>query len=375
MSNGGVIGPRTKIPITVANYRGVRYIRVYGAGSNANSSTHFVEVQANTAVNGGTNRALNIGSSGGISQYTGGTPEFTVNNTNWQILTNGNTSSSDYIGFGSSNAGIQLDLGAIYYDIAEIRIWNYYADSRIYNNVTVFISTDNSNWITLYGPTNTATTASGVSAPVTTVNSTSYGGMWKLEDVVDGVKEGTWPSMYETLTYTITSSGGGVSISGNGTTSFNVFKTSGTLAWNLQAYCATPFVAPCTIEFNKNASSTDDGNSYAMISWNSDPTTNDSYTSLDHAAYPYMQSAYSVYHNSNQVLSSGTWSSSNKFYLVYDTDGYIRHYNGSTLLYSANYGTGNTVYVDSSYYSNSATNAGFSNVRVRKQSWNGTAYV
>ena len=140
----------------------IRYIRVYANGSTANVSTHFVEIQANTA--GGTNRALNLGSTGGLSQYTGGTPEFTVNNTNWQILTNGNTSSSDYIGFGTGGGGVQVDLGQIYTDISEVRIWNYYLDNRTYNSVTIFISTDATNWTTIYGPTNTATTASGVPA-------------------------------------------------------------------------------------------------------------------------------------------------------------------------------------------------------------------
>jgi hypothetical protein len=140
----------------------IRYVRVYANGSTSNPSTHFVEIQANTST--GINRALNRGSGGGLSQYSGGTPEFTVNNTNWQILTNGSTDSSDYIGFGSGGAGIQMDLGQVFDDISEIRVWNYYADGRTYYNLTIFVSLDGTNWTTLYGPTNTATTASGVPA-------------------------------------------------------------------------------------------------------------------------------------------------------------------------------------------------------------------
>jgi hypothetical protein len=112
-----------------------------------------------------------------------------------------------------------------------------------------------------------------------------------------------------------------------------------------------------------------------MIGWNTDPTTDASYTSLDYAAYPYRTEAYRVYHNGSSVHDSGAWSTANTFYIVYDTDGYIRHYNGSTLLYSVNYGTGNTVYIDSSLYSPNSTYGGFSNIRAIRQSWNGSAYV
>jgi hypothetical protein len=157
--------------------------------------------------------------------------------------------------------------------------------------------------------------------------------------------------------------------------SANIFKTSGSSSWDNQAYSLTQFSAPCTIEFNKQAASGDNGVSYAMIGWNEDPTTNASYTSLDYASYPYRTDTYAVYHNGSLVHFSGTWSTTNKFYIVYDTDGFIRHYNGSTLLYSVNYGTGKTVYVDSSFYSVNSTFGGFSNIKVSRRSWNGTSYV
>ncbi len=159
--------------------------------------------------------------------------------------------------------------------------------------------------------------------------------------------------------------------------SVDIFKTSGVGGtWNRQAYCMTPFTAPCTIEFNKLAVATDNGLSYAMIGWNEDPTLSASYTSIDHASYPYATNLYVVYNNGSQVLASGTWNSSKKFYVVYDTDGLIRHWNGTTLLYtSASYGTGKTVYCDSAYYSPSAIYGGFSNIRLIKKAWNGTSYT
>jgi hypothetical protein len=178
--------------------------------------------------------------------------------------------------------------------------------------------------------------------------------------------------LYETMTYTATNT---ITITNNGTYSVNMFKTSGSNAWDSQCYSTTPFTAPCTIEFEKLAGSTDNGVSYAMIGWNTDPTTNDSYTSMDYASYPFATNTYYVYNNGTAVLSSGVWSTSSKFYIVYGTDGFIRHYNGSTLLYSVNYGAGQTVYVDSSIYSVNSTFGGFFNVRVRKKSWNGSSYV
>ena len=155
----------------------------------------------------------------------------------------------------------------------------------------------------------------------------------------------------------------------------NIFKTSGSNAWGTQAYSLTPFIAPCTIEFNKQAGSSDNGLSYAMIAWNEDPTANASYTTLDHASYPYQTNAYSVYNNGSQVLSTGSWSTSEKFYIVYNTDGTIKHYNGSNLLYSVSYGTGKTVYVDTSFYSNNSTYGGFSNIKVSRRAWNGFEYT
>ena len=184
--------------------------------------------------------------------------------------------------------------------------------------------------------------------------------------------KGRFTPEYETLTYTAS---GNLTVTGNGTNTVNIFKTSGGNAWDNQAYSLVSFTAPCTIEFNKQAVSGDNGASYAMIGWNADPLTNASYDTIDYASYPFRTDSYVVYHNGSLVHNSGSWSTSSKFYIVYGTDGVMRHYNGSTLLYSVNYGTGNTVYVDSSFYSPNATFGGFSNIKVIRSAWNGTDYV
>jgi len=182
--------------------------------------------------------------------------------------------------------------------------------------------------------------------------------------------------VYEPLSV-VAQGSGGVAITGNGTTSVSFFKTSGSSAWDTQVYSLQPFTAPVTLEFNKLASPDfgDNGLSYAMISLNADPLTDASYSSLDWAAYPFDLDLYQVYHNNSLVQNGGTWSSSNKFYIVYDTDGFIRHYNGSTLLYQVNTGVGRTVYLDSSLNRVNGGYGGFSNVRITKNAWNGTAYV
>lgn len=183
-------------------------------------------------------------------------------------------------------------------------------------------------------------------------------------------------SDYENVTYA-TNNSSTIYISNNGGKNVDMFRVGGTNSWDRQFYSTTGYTAPCTIEFRKEAATGDNGQSYAMIGWNVDPTANASYASIDYAAYPYRQNLYVLYNNGSQIVPSPnkTWSSSEKFYIVYNTDGTLKHYNGSSLLYSVNYGTGKTVYVDTSFYSNNNIYGGFASVRVRKQAWNGTAYV
>jgi hypothetical protein len=200
----------------------------------------------------------------------------------------------------------------------------------------------------------------------------------KAERLLPSTSVSTWlpnnrPTylQYETLNFTLSAN---LIARGNGTDLVSIFKMSGGFAWDNQAYSSQSFTAPCTIEFNKNSSYVDTTFNYAMIGWNEDPTTNASYDTLDHTAYPYRQSNFEVYNNGAYISAPTAWSSLSKFYIVYTSDGFIKHYNGSTLLYSASYAANKTVYVDSSFYSNSAGTGGFTNIRVIKKAWNGTSY-
>lgn len=153
------------------------------------------------------------------------------------------------------------------------------------------------------------------------------------------------------------------------------FKTSGSIGWDTQVVCLTPYTAPCTIEFYKMAESSDNGISYAMIGWNADPLTDSNYGSIDWAGYPHLTDQYIIYNNGTPIYTGIPWLTNKRFYIVYTSDGYIKHYNGSTLLYSVYKGTGQTVYFDTSLYSVNTIYAGFRNVRIIKKEWNGTRYV
>lgn len=179
----------------------------------------------------------------------------------------------------------------------------------------------------------------------------------------------------EALSFTTT--GQTLNIVYNGSTAATMTKNlAGSNGWDTQVYSLVPYTAPCTIEFNKTAAvgGGDNGVSYTMVGWNNDPTTNADYGTIDHASYPYIASNYHIYNNGSGLGTGIAWDMSKKFYIVYGTDGYIRHYNGSTLLYSANYGTGQTVYFDSSFYSPSDFGS-LRNVRIIKRAWNGTQYA
>lgn len=222
MPNGSLLGGYNypSKPTVVSVPTNVRYIRWYANGNNINGDTHFCELQALTA--SGTNRALNAGTNGRVSQYAGTSQS--ISNSTWQIATDGNTSSGTYVGFGSGGAGIQFDLGAVYTDISQIKFWNYYADNRTYYNVTIAVSGDGTTWTTLYGPTNTASNSSGisVSVPITSSNVLTTFGMWRLEEQYAAKKTSTWQGVSAVV------SGGTVTTSGAYT--IHTFTASGTLS-------------------------------------------------------------------------------------------------------------------------------------------------
>jgi hypothetical protein len=161
----------------------------------------------------------------------------------------------------------------------------------------------------------------------------------------------------------------------NGSTSVTVHKTGGSAAWNASAFSVDRFVAPITIEFVKVAPATNNSTANAMIGFNQSNTTV-SYTDIDYAAYPLALNDWTVYHNGSSQGNQGSWTGSGSTInrITYTTDGYIKHFNGSTQMYSVLWGTGYTVFLDMSFYAVNST-SGFSNIRLVTKEWNGTTYI
>jgi len=186
---------------------------------------------------------------------------------------------------------------------------------------------------------------------------------------------GTIDNSYIPLDFVTTGSAGTITLTNNGSTSVTAFKTAGSVVWDSHIYCTVPFTAPCTVEFTKLALSTDAGTAYTMLGWSLNPTTNASYITITSAAYPYLTTAYQVYASGPLLGTFGAWNPASRFYLSYGLDGFVRHYNGATLLASHNVGVDRTFYIDSSFYSVNATLGGFSDIRAIRKIWNGTTYV
>jgi len=96
----------------------IRYIEDGSAGNNVNEYNHIVELQAYDET--GNNVALNKKTVG--SDMT--------------IPTDGYTNSGTYADLGTGSRSITIDLGAEY-NIKKVKLWRYYADSRVYYNTYI----------------------------------------------------------------------------------------------------------------------------------------------------------------------------------------------------------------------------------------------
>ena len=136
-------------PGTATYNNPIRYIRDSVNGSSANSSSHWVEIQALNS--DGTNVAK-----GKTATLISGTTEGQA----ISRLTDGDTATANYFGATGTNPTIQIDLGAIY-DIASVKVWHYYSDGRTYKNPITQVSSDGSTWITISDGTTYKETSSG----------------------------------------------------------------------------------------------------------------------------------------------------------------------------------------------------------------------
>lgn len=108
--------------------RPVRYIRDWTNGSTSNTNNHWVEIQAIDP--SGTNVALGKSSPS-------------------ELITDGSTASNLYYSAGSGLKSVTVDLGDTY-NITYLHVWHYWSDRRTYHNTKTEVSTDGTNWVTVF---------------------------------------------------------------------------------------------------------------------------------------------------------------------------------------------------------------------------------
>jgi prepilin-type N-terminal cleavage/methylation domain-containing protein len=65
------------------------------------------------------------------------------------LITNGITTSTPYHDAGTGLQSITVDLGSLQ-NVSAVKVWHYYADGRSYNATKTEVSTDNTNWSTVF---------------------------------------------------------------------------------------------------------------------------------------------------------------------------------------------------------------------------------
>lgn len=88
------------------------------------------------------------------------------------VLTNGITTSTPYYDLGTGLQSVTVDLGSVK-SVSAIKVWHYYADGRSYNNTKTEVSTDNTNWTTVFNSASSGTYAESAAGKTTTFNNTS----------------------------------------------------------------------------------------------------------------------------------------------------------------------------------------------------------
>lgn len=108
--------------------RPVRYIRDWLNGSTSNTSNHWVEIQAIDP--SGTNVAKGKSSPS-------------------ELITDGSTASNPHYSAGSGLKSVTVDLGAAH-NITYLHIWHYWSGGRTYHSTKTEVSTDGTNWVTVF---------------------------------------------------------------------------------------------------------------------------------------------------------------------------------------------------------------------------------
>jgi len=113
----------------------IRYIRDWVNGNTANTSNHWIEIQAFDR--DGTNVALNKTAYNALSISA-------------PMLVDGSLESTQWSGAGMSGADyVTVDLEDLY-TIDYIKVWHYYPDGRTYHDTKTAVSDDGINWFVIF---------------------------------------------------------------------------------------------------------------------------------------------------------------------------------------------------------------------------------
>lgn len=134
-----------------------RYLRWSTSGSTFDEDTHFVELQILT--NDGTNTITPATPITIVTSNKNVNPDHPLSS-----VVDGSTDSNQYFATYTGDypsTSIEVDLGSITSNLALVKFWHYYLDSRTYYNVQLMISKDRLRWHRIYGPTSTLATEEG----------------------------------------------------------------------------------------------------------------------------------------------------------------------------------------------------------------------
>ena len=113
----------------------IRYVRDTTEGSTANGSNHWNEIEIYNYVGENIAFGKTIVGSNGTTYSNSVATDGVINN--------------KYIDLSAGTKTVTLDLGYIE-NIHKIKIWHYYPDGRTYYNNVTEVSSDGTNWITVY---------------------------------------------------------------------------------------------------------------------------------------------------------------------------------------------------------------------------------
>lgn len=122
---------------TTSKMNEARYIKDCINGNSVNTYNHWLELQA---ISNGTNVAYGKTVTSTSEPRAGYGAQLSA-------LVDGNFEYNN-VDLEAGNQCVTVDLGDLY-DLDEIAVWHHYEDQRSYNNHSLYVSSDNTNWTTL----------------------------------------------------------------------------------------------------------------------------------------------------------------------------------------------------------------------------------